>query len=499
MIFKNDNYKYVLLFLFCFQSIIYSKEILLSNNQNQNIDEDFLTDISIISADHHDLQFIAKINIGTPTQTFNILIDSGSDILWVHGINCQTCSFSQNLFNGNNSKTYVNYKRDKYIKYGTGSIEGVEASDMIGFEGMKPVKLNFIVVNKSDSLNADGIVGLSNVNHPETSLLDKLYQEKIIKNPIFTQNLESKYTGILGIGEIPVKLKNLIIKYPNILKSCPYIEGRLHWTCTPKRIYKHNSNTNLVFQKNDNEFMFDSGSVVSNLSLNNFNKFVDTFFNNYIKTGECYIKDNFQSKFTILICEESVIKKIPSFRIEFDNGEIVFFNENLFVLIAKTKIRNTYFCTLLVLNANPNLNLIGMNALSDYYVVYNKINKIIEYAPNPVFRKLSDFDLEKDNTNDEEINNEQDIMILGEFKFYNLNFFKKLIRRITIFVPDIDRLDNIEKGIETYLKNASTYEKLIKNMKKKVEIKEIKDNVDIVLVKINYLLRDTDIKIEFLN
>ena len=35
-------------------------------------------------------------------------------------------------------------------------------------------------------------------------------------------------------------------------------------------------------------------------------------------------------------------------------------------------------------------------------------------------------------------------------------------------------------------------------MKKKVEIKEIKDNVDIVLVKINYLLRDTDIKIEFL-
>jgi len=103
--------------------------------------------------DFVDLFYVGNITIGTPDQTFNIILDTGSSNLWVADSTCEhthsdtsssQASYSneepgpkvcdnKNRFKSSKSSTYVKNGKPLKIAYGTGSMKGFLGEDTLRF------------------------------------------------------------------------------------------------------------------------------------------------------------------------------------------------------------------------------------------------------------------------------------------------------------------------------------------------------------------------------
>ena len=71
-----------------------------------------------------DIGYYLPITMGTPAQSFNAHMDTGSDLLWVGSGSCTACN-DKNSFYGARSSTYRATGVAKSITYGSGYVEGV--------------------------------------------------------------------------------------------------------------------------------------------------------------------------------------------------------------------------------------------------------------------------------------------------------------------------------------------------------------------------------------
>lgn len=87
-----------------------------------------------------DFEYLGEVSIGTPSQTFNVVYDTGSSNLWVPSSECTNFKVSpacavQNRFYANRSSTYskCNMARCELIlPYGSGTVLGGLANDTVG-------------------------------------------------------------------------------------------------------------------------------------------------------------------------------------------------------------------------------------------------------------------------------------------------------------------------------------------------------------------------------
>ncbi|MBN3292484.1 PEPA protein, partial [Polypterus senegalus] len=84
-----------------------------------------------------DIEYVAVITLGTPPQSFKVLLDTGSSNLWVPSIYCssQACSNHQK-FNPSLSSTYSALNTALQVAYGTGSMTGFLAYDTLTISGV---------------------------------------------------------------------------------------------------------------------------------------------------------------------------------------------------------------------------------------------------------------------------------------------------------------------------------------------------------------------------
>lgn len=160
--------------------------------------------------DFDDTIYVADIKLGTPAQSFKIVMDTGSSNLWVPDKTCSSAGCDgKNNFDSSASTSYVKDGRPFFIMYGTGSAYGFLGQDVFCF-GDSGLCFDKQVYGQSTHVAAffkdqpiDGICGLAfesiavdHVKPPFLNVMDHL------DNPFFTvwMTVEGATEGKIGGG-----------------------------------------------------------------------------------------------------------------------------------------------------------------------------------------------------------------------------------------------------------------------------------------------------------
>merc|ERR1711959_537407 len=126
-----------------------------------------------VLSDRGNMQYYGQVRIGTPAQSFNAVFDTGSFILWVPDVACKgfACE-THSRFAVHSSATgqVLDVRKDlvklAYIKYGTGSMVGVKATDTVRVGSLKVPESGVLVatIEKGAVFRVspfDGVLGFS--------------------------------------------------------------------------------------------------------------------------------------------------------------------------------------------------------------------------------------------------------------------------------------------------------------------------------------------------
>ena len=117
-------------------------------------------------ADHNlDASYSGSVSIGTPAQSFDVVLDTGSSDLWVAGKNCASACSAMTQFDPSSSSSYVNKTSAFSISYGSGSAKGILAQDTVTMGGYSVASQTFATCTSISqgliSSTVSGIMGLS--------------------------------------------------------------------------------------------------------------------------------------------------------------------------------------------------------------------------------------------------------------------------------------------------------------------------------------------------
>ncbi|KIR53730.1 saccharopepsin [Cryptococcus gattii Ru294] len=145
-------------------------------------------------------QYFAQIELGTPAQTFKVILDTGSSNLWVPSVGCTSIAcFLHSKYDSSQSSTYKANGSDFEIHYGSGSLEGFISQDTLAIGDLTIKGQDFAEATKEPGLafafgKFDGILGLAydtiSVNHIVPPFYNMLNQD-LLDDPVFSFRLGS--------------------------------------------------------------------------------------------------------------------------------------------------------------------------------------------------------------------------------------------------------------------------------------------------------------------
>ncbi|CAO3691903.1 unnamed protein product [Rhizopus stolonifer] len=96
--------------------------------------------------------YLISVSVGTPPQTFDLALDTGSSDLWVPGSKCASsvCPFSK--FNQSQSTTFKESEQKMNISYGTGSASGNYVFDTITIAGITVQQQQFGYITQQKNI-----------------------------------------------------------------------------------------------------------------------------------------------------------------------------------------------------------------------------------------------------------------------------------------------------------------------------------------------------------
>ncbi|ULT86091.1 hypothetical protein L3Y34_006045 [Caenorhabditis briggsae] len=154
--------------------------------------------------DFGDFEYLGNITIGTPDQSFIVVLDTGSSNLWVPGPTCKTNCKTKSKFDSTQSSTFVKNGQSWTIQYGSGDAAGILGTDTVRFGAKGESQLTvpsttFGIASKisADFKNdaTDGILGLAFTSLAVDGVVPPLINainQGILDQPLFTVWLEHR-------------------------------------------------------------------------------------------------------------------------------------------------------------------------------------------------------------------------------------------------------------------------------------------------------------------
>ena len=218
--------------------------------------------VAKISSQH---LFLANVKIGSKSQIFRLILDTGSSLTWVvdSQIQIEGATKISNKFDPNSSTSCQKLYESFNIKYGTGSCSGYYYIDSIKYINNKDFKLKFGVAKNAnfDFTEADGLIGLSRTNKDvRASFISMLYEYKIINSKIFSLKFASNSLDI-PMGKLYIGKHEDFSKKNSF--SCDLLnnnfENSYYWTCELQYFALENSNSK-VSTNHTIPIIFDTGT-----------------------------------------------------------------------------------------------------------------------------------------------------------------------------------------------------------------------------------------------
>ncbi|KAI6047150.1 Asp-domain-containing protein [Pisolithus marmoratus] len=170
-------------------------------------DDLFWTQAELIDGGHNvplsnfmNAQYYTEIKLGSPPQTFKVILDTGSSNLWVPSSKCTSIAcFLHAKYDSRASKTHKANGSEFSIQYGSGSMEGFVSQDTLTIGDLTVRHQDFAEATREPGLafafgKFDGILGLGydtiSVNHiipPFYNMLD----QGLLDEPVFSFRIGS--------------------------------------------------------------------------------------------------------------------------------------------------------------------------------------------------------------------------------------------------------------------------------------------------------------------
>lgn len=139
-------------------------------------------------------QYFSEIQLGTPPQTFKVVLDTGSSNLWVPSSQCSSIAcFLHTKYESSQSSTYKANGTSFEIRYGSGSMKGFVSQDILSIGDLTIKGQDFAEATEEPGLafafgRFDGILGLGYDTISVNKIVPPFYQmvnQKLLDEPVF--------------------------------------------------------------------------------------------------------------------------------------------------------------------------------------------------------------------------------------------------------------------------------------------------------------------------